>query len=424
MDITYYVNQYGYFLLLIALLLELIALPLPGETIMTYFGLLVFQNRFNWGISIVVAAVGSIIGITISYYLGSKLGMPFFEKYGKYLHLNQRKIAQTSTWFNRYGYYLITIGYFIPGVRHFTGYFSGIMKLKFRTFALYAYMGAIFWTTTFISLGKFLGPKWEEYHVAIKKYLLSLIIILLPLILIYYLIQVYRKYILANEKKLFIKITEKLLNLVKFQRNIFISLIIFIIFFVFMLGNLQDFLANEFLLFNEITSFIVDEIMLDIWQPWFSNIQLLILPTSVILLFVFDIFWILFTQKEQKLELSFLIILFGGGILSEKAINYFSYLIRNQPFIAEVSFLLIIFYGFSAFLLIRYFRKVILNLLIVLFVITISLLLGIVQIYLGKEYPSTVFTGYTFGVVWLFLHIIIFEILREIRGNKKIRKNF
>jgi hypothetical protein len=36
--------------------------------------------------------------------------------------------------------------------------------MPFRIFSIYAYTGALLWTGTFISLGKILGPKWEEYH--------------------------------------------------------------------------------------------------------------------------------------------------------------------------------------------------------------------------------------------------------------------
>jgi membrane protein DedA with SNARE-associated domain len=40
-------NQYGYLVLFAALMLELIAFPTPGETLMTYCGFLVFQGKLN-----------------------------------------------------------------------------------------------------------------------------------------------------------------------------------------------------------------------------------------------------------------------------------------------------------------------------------------------------------------------------------------
>lgn len=39
--------------------------------------------------------------------------MPFIQKYGKYVFLTQRKIDLTRMWFDKYGYFLIFIGFFI-----------------------------------------------------------------------------------------------------------------------------------------------------------------------------------------------------------------------------------------------------------------------------------------------------------------------
>ena len=88
------INNYGYIILFSALVLELIAFPLPGELMMTYCGFLVYQSKMNWIISILVATAGVIVGITISYFVGTKLGTRFFEKYGSYIHLGPAKIAK------------------------------------------------------------------------------------------------------------------------------------------------------------------------------------------------------------------------------------------------------------------------------------------------------------------------------------------
>ena len=199
------INNYGYIILFSALLLELIAFPLPGELMMTYCGFLVYESKMNWIICILVATAGVIIGITISYFVGSKLGRNFFEKYGSYIHLGSAKIEKTSKWFKSSGKKLLILAYFIPGVRHITGYFSGITDIPYRRFASNAYLGALIWTATFISLGRTLGPEWEKFHTYFSKYLISgILIISLILIIIY----VYR-----NNKKQIIKYTHKMLNI-------------------------------------------------------------------------------------------------------------------------------------------------------------------------------------------------------------------
>lgn len=184
------INNYGYIILFSALLLELIAFPLPGETIMTYCGFLVYQGRLNLFYSILVATTGVILGITLSYFAGFILGENFFKKYGPYMHLTHKRLKKVSTWFDYYGTKLIFIAYFIPGIRHITGYFSGITKISYKKFAFTAYSGAFLWTSTFILLGRFLGHNWNTLHkYSIKFSIIGILVIAVTLILIY----IYRK---------------------------------------------------------------------------------------------------------------------------------------------------------------------------------------------------------------------------------------
>lgn len=163
-------TQYGYIVLFIALTLELIAFPLPGEILMTYSGFLIFQGNLKLIPCIVFATAGIITGITTSYVIGSKLGAEVFHKHGAKVHMGPDKFEKVSEWFNKYGNKLLIVAYFIPGVRHITGYFSGIVEISYKKFALNAYLGAILWSTTFILLGKTLGSEWNQFHTYIMKY--------------------------------------------------------------------------------------------------------------------------------------------------------------------------------------------------------------------------------------------------------------
>ncbi|EOQ34261.1 MULTISPECIES: DedA family protein [Bacillus] len=155
-------QQYGYYVVLVGLLLEYIALPFPGEPTLAYAGFLSHQGDLNLPILIMLSFIGTSVGMTFQYFLGNKLGMPFIQKYGKYVFLTQKKIDVTKMWFDTYGYFLIFIAFFIPGVRHFTGYFAGIINLPFRRFAMTIYSGALFWVSFFLIGGYWLGENLEE----------------------------------------------------------------------------------------------------------------------------------------------------------------------------------------------------------------------------------------------------------------------
>src|SRR5690625_2415662 len=138
-----------------------------------------------------MAGVGSCSGMTVSYWIGYKLGTPFFQIYGHRIHLGPERIEKTSRWFKKYGNKLLIVAYFIPGIRHITGYFSGMTQISFRTYAIYAYSGAFIWTGTFTSLGKILGPQWEQFHISIKKYFFIGSVIVIILLVILYLLKNY-----------------------------------------------------------------------------------------------------------------------------------------------------------------------------------------------------------------------------------------
>ncbi len=84
--------------------------------------------------------------------------------------LTQRKIDLTRMWFDKYGYFLIFIGFFIPGVRHFTGYFGGIINLPFRRFAITIYAGALFWVLFFLLGGYWLGGNLHDIFGALGQH--------------------------------------------------------------------------------------------------------------------------------------------------------------------------------------------------------------------------------------------------------------
>ncbi|MDD9268515.1 DedA family protein [Paenibacillus sp. GCM10023248] len=260
-ELTHFIQglleQYGYFVLGIALILELLALPLPGEVLMTYTGLMIYQGHLNWFMSILAAGSGASFGMTLSYWIGFKLGTPFFEKHGSKIHFGPDKLQKTSDWFERYGNKLLIIAYFIPGIRHFTGYFSGVTRMPFRTYMLFAYPGAFLWTGTFISLGKILGPKWDQFHHTITKYLLMAGVIAALIFIVLYMFRRYRDQIYSSTAKGLSQGVKTFHSLGKVKFLFLASFCVFLTLFILMAGLVQDFLANEFADFDEITTFIV-----------------------------------------------------------------------------------------------------------------------------------------------------------------------
>jgi membrane protein DedA with SNARE-associated domain len=166
-----WITQYGYLAVFFLLIFGIVGLPIPDETLLTFTGYLVYSGHLSLPLAFGTALAGSITGITISYYLGRVLGMKVIHRYGRYFRIKEEHFNKAHSWFERVGHWALTIGYFIPGVRHLTAYAAGISELEPHQFALYAYSGAVLWVSTFLGLGYFLGDRWKAVEGNIHRYL-------------------------------------------------------------------------------------------------------------------------------------------------------------------------------------------------------------------------------------------------------------
>lgn len=71
-------DQYGYYVLLIGLPLDFIALPIPpGNSTLTYTGYLVYLGLLEWLPAYLLALTGACLGVTITYAIGYRFGSPW-----------------------------------------------------------------------------------------------------------------------------------------------------------------------------------------------------------------------------------------------------------------------------------------------------------------------------------------------------------
>jgi membrane protein DedA with SNARE-associated domain len=168
-----WITQYGYVAIFCLLVLGIVGLPVPDETLLTFTGYLVFKQHLTLPLAFAATLGGSASGITISYWLGRTFGLKLIHRYGRYLRIREEHVNQAHAFFERAGHWSLTFGYFVPGVRHFTAYAAGIAGLEAPTFGLFAYSGAVLWVSAFLALGYFLGDRWEAVEKEIHHYLLA-----------------------------------------------------------------------------------------------------------------------------------------------------------------------------------------------------------------------------------------------------------
>ncbi len=167
--LSLWLTQYGSFALFVLLALGIFALPIPDETLMIFAGILIAHDKLSPSGAIIAAIAGAAGGITISYTIGRTAGVFLIRKYGRWLRITEAKMQYVHVWFERIGRWSLLVGYFVPGIRHLTGYAAGITRLEYRQFALFSYSGATLWACIFLSIGYFLGDRWESILASLEN---------------------------------------------------------------------------------------------------------------------------------------------------------------------------------------------------------------------------------------------------------------
>ncbi len=179
-----WLKTYGSFALFGLLALGIVVLPIPEEGLLIFAGYLMFTGGLYIAPAVLAAYGGAITGITMSYFVG-RLGRKFLlKKYNEWDGLRE-KIDKLHDWFRRYGKWTLFFGYFVPGVRHFTGLTAGISRLEYPVFALFAYIGAVVWASLFLSVGYFFHHYISTIYKLARNHVDTLLTILILGVLFY-----------------------------------------------------------------------------------------------------------------------------------------------------------------------------------------------------------------------------------------------
>lgn len=195
---SYLLIQYGSITLFVLLALGIIALPIPEETLMVFAGALMGKGILIVPFTVLAALAGSVCGITLSYLIGRTGGSYLLHKYGSWAGITEWRLHRAKRWFERFGKWTLVVGYFIPGVRHFTGLSAGVTGLHFKQFALFAYFGAVLWISTFLSIGYFFGGVCLSFLETIDSRVIN---IALGIIILFTVAAIVNKWVISRFKR-------------------------------------------------------------------------------------------------------------------------------------------------------------------------------------------------------------------------------
>lgn len=130
---------------------------LPGDSLLFASGAFAASGAFQLGLLMLVFFVAAVLGDTMNYQIGKKVGtsIPPNSLLGKWI--NQDKLHKSQQFFNKHGGKTIVIARFMPFIRTFAPFVAGASKMNYRYFITYNIAGAALWVTLATLLGYFFG---------------------------------------------------------------------------------------------------------------------------------------------------------------------------------------------------------------------------------------------------------------------------
>lgn len=129
---------------------------LPGDSLLFVIGALSVKGGFNILYIYPVLLAAAILGDSMNYYLGHKIGRKAFKS--KYVpFINHEHLMKTEAYYEKHGGKTIILARFIPIIRTFAPFVAGIGKMSYKEFMSFNVIGGFLWVTMFTFLGYFFG---------------------------------------------------------------------------------------------------------------------------------------------------------------------------------------------------------------------------------------------------------------------------
>ena len=131
---------------------------LPGDSLLFLTGLALATSDSwlpDWA-GFILIWVAAFVGTQVGYWVGYKIGPPLFESNRNFI-LNERVLAKTHDFFEKYGARAVVLARFVPILRALIPMLAGISKMDIRRFTKLNLIGATVWTGVFLIAGYLLG---------------------------------------------------------------------------------------------------------------------------------------------------------------------------------------------------------------------------------------------------------------------------
>ena len=173
LDLVLLIQTVGYLGIFTIVFLEsglLIGFFFPGDSLLFTAGFLASQGYLDIRILILECFVAAVLGDSIGYLIGVKLGPKIFTKENS-IFFQKKHLDRAQKFYDKHGGKTIVLARFIPVIRAFAPVVAGAGKMNYKKFVFFNLFGAILWAIGVTLAGYYLGSLIPD----VDKYLLPIV---------------------------------------------------------------------------------------------------------------------------------------------------------------------------------------------------------------------------------------------------------
>ncbi|MDO8529458.1 MAG: DedA family protein [bacterium] len=161
-QIFQFLSHYGYWIMVPLMIVE-------GPVITIVSAMLAKLGAFNAVIVFVFSVAGDMIGDMILYWLGYAFGMSFVNKVGRYIGITENLVLRMKSYFEKHGGTTVFSVKATTGLCWATFTAAGIVRMDFKKFLKYSFLGGLVWSGFLVAMGYFYGYMWKELRQYISQ---------------------------------------------------------------------------------------------------------------------------------------------------------------------------------------------------------------------------------------------------------------
>ena len=157
-------ETYGYWGVTLAIALESMGVPVPGETALVAAALYAGKTQaLNIWVLIAFASAGAILGDNVGYWIGREIGFRVLLRYGSYIGLTEGRIKLGEYLFQRHGGKIVFFGRFIALLRSLAALTAGLNQMSWPRFLVFNAAGGILWAACYGLAAFYFGKRIETF---------------------------------------------------------------------------------------------------------------------------------------------------------------------------------------------------------------------------------------------------------------------